>query len=54
MFLLLTIGMIVKAQDIQEQCLYNTDFTEWEAFSNATTEKIVEKKTAFTNEKLTF
>lgn len=46
--------MIVKAQDIQEQCLYNTDFTEWEAFSNATTEKIVEKKTAFTNEKLTF
>ena len=54
MFLLLTIGMIVKAQDIQEQCLYNTDFTEWEAFSNATAEKIVEKKTAFTNEKLTF
>lgn len=46
--------MIVKAQDIQEQCLYNTDFTEWEAFSNATAEKIVEKKTAFTNEKLTF
>ena len=54
MFLLLTVGMIVKAQNIQEQCLYNTDFTEWEAFSNATTEKIVEKETAFSNEKLTF
>ena len=53
-FLLTIVGLMVKAQNIQELCLFNTDFTEWEKVNNSSSEQTVEKKTAFTKENLTF
>lgn len=54
LFVLLTVGTIAKGQNIQELCLFNTDFTEWEKVNNSSSEQTVEKKTAFTKESLTF
>ncbi len=54
LFILFTIGTIAKGQNIQELCLFNTDFTEWEKVNNSSSEQTVEKKTAFTKENLTF
>jgi len=54
LFVLLTLGTIAKGQNIQELCLFNTDFTEWEKVNNSSSEQTVEKKTAFTKESLTF
>lgn len=54
LFVLLTVGTIAKGQNIQELCLFNTDFTEWDKVNNSSSEQTVEKKTAFTKESLTF
>ena len=48
------VKQVKAAADIQEQCLYTTDFTEWEKVNNSASEQTVEKKTAFSNETLTF
>lgn len=48
------VKQVKAAADLQEQCLYSTDFTEWEKVNNSTSEQTVEKKTAFSNETLSF
>ncbi len=48
------VKQVTIAPNIQEQCIYSTDFTDWVELSNSTEEKTVDKNTTYSGETITF